>query len=145
METKIKQVDVRVLRPNEGCLLTQSADVDVKERIFSEEIWLASTDSADNWKDITIEEADQIKKEQEAAMAEEQASNNQITEYYYEKDYQLLQILGNGQVGTLRYRRTHLCLIHSHLPLHSQSDSRILGIVVRLYPRLCACRNPLRD
>ena len=81
METKIKQVDVRVLRPNEGYLLTQSADVDVKERIFSEEIWLASTDSADNWKDITIEEADQIKKEQEAAMAEEQASdNNQITE-----------------------------------------------------------------
>ena len=74
METKIKQVDVRVLRPNEGCLLTQSADVDVKERIFSEEIWLASTDSADNWKDITIEEADKIKKEQEAAMTEEQAS-----------------------------------------------------------------------
>ena len=74
METKIKQVDVRILRPNEGCLLTQSADVDVKERIFSEEIWLASTDSADNWKDITIEEADKIKKEQEAAMAEEQAS-----------------------------------------------------------------------
>ena len=74
METKIKQVDVRILRPNEGCLLTQSADVDVKERIFSEEIWLASTDSADNWKDITIEKADQIKKEQEAAMAEKQAS-----------------------------------------------------------------------
>ena len=84
METKIKQVDVRVLRPNEGCLLTQSADVDVKERIFSEEIWLASTDSADNWKDITIEKADKIKKEQEAAMAEEQTSrqieDNQITE-----------------------------------------------------------------
>lgn len=74
METKIKQVDVRILRPNEGCLLTQSADVDVKERIFSEEIWLASTDSADNWKDITIEEADKIKKEQEAVMAERQAS-----------------------------------------------------------------------
>ena len=68
METKIKQIDVRVLRPNEGCLLTQSADVDVLERIFSEEIWLASTDSADNWKDITIEEADQIKKEQEDAI-----------------------------------------------------------------------------
>ena len=84
METKIKQVDVRILRPNEGCLLTQSADVDVKERIFSEEIWLASTDSADNWKDITIEEADKIKKEQEEAMVEEQASrqveDNQTTE-----------------------------------------------------------------
>ena len=82
METKIKQVDVRILRPNEGCLLTQSADVDVKERIFSDEIWLASTDSADNWKDITIEEADQIKKEQKAAMTEEleQINNEQITE-----------------------------------------------------------------
>ena len=73
METKIKQVDVRVLRPNKGCLLTQSADIDIKERVFSEEVWLASTDSADNWKDITIEEADQIKKEQEAIMAEEHA------------------------------------------------------------------------
>lgn len=88
METKIKQVDVRVLRPNEGHLITQSADVDIKERIFSEEIWLASTDSADNWKDITIEEADQIKKEREAAMAEEReaamaeerASDNQSNE-----------------------------------------------------------------
>lgn len=38
METQIKQIDVRVLRPSEGCLLTQNADVDVKERIFSEEI-----------------------------------------------------------------------------------------------------------
>lgn len=84
METKIKQVDVRILRPNEGCLLTQSADVDVKERIFSEEIWLASTDSADNWKDIIIEEADKIKKEQEEIITKEQASrqieDNQITE-----------------------------------------------------------------
>ena len=84
METKIKQVDVRILRPNEGCLLTQSADVDVKELIFSEEIWLASTDSANNWKDITIEEADRIKKEQEEIMTKEQApeqiDNEQITE-----------------------------------------------------------------
>ena len=84
METKIKQVDVMVLRPNEGCLLTQSADVDVKKRIFSEEIWLASTDSADNWKDVTIEEADKIKKEQEVAITKEQTSeqieDNQTTE-----------------------------------------------------------------
>ena len=82
METKIKQVDVTVLRPKDGCLLTQSADVDIKERIFSDEIWLASTDSADNWKDITIEEADQIKKELKAAIAEEQKqiNNEQIPE-----------------------------------------------------------------
>ena len=37
MEMKINEMDVRTLRPNEGCLLTQSADVDIKEHIFSEE------------------------------------------------------------------------------------------------------------
>lgn len=65
METKVKQVDVRILKPNNGCLLTQSADVELQNRIFSEEIWLASTDSPDNWKDIRIEEAEKIKKQQE--------------------------------------------------------------------------------
>ena len=65
METKVKQVDVRILKPNNGCLLTQSADVELQNRVFSEEIWLASTDSPDNWKDISIEEAEKIKKQQE--------------------------------------------------------------------------------
>ena len=37
MEMKINEMDIRILRPNEGCLLTKSADVDIKERIFSEE------------------------------------------------------------------------------------------------------------
>lgn len=65
METKVKQVDVRILKPNNGCLLTQSADVELRDRVFSEEIWLAATDSADNWKDISIEEAEQLKQQQE--------------------------------------------------------------------------------
>ena len=37
-------------------------------------------DSADNWRGITIEEADQIKKEQEASMDEEHAPDNQPNE-----------------------------------------------------------------
>lgn len=72
METKVKQVNVRILKPNAGCLLTQSADVELQNRVFSEEIWLASTDSADNWKDISIEEAEQIKKQQEELISNEQ-------------------------------------------------------------------------
>lgn len=71
METKVKQVNVRILKPNAGCLLTQSADVELRNRVFSEEIWLASTDSADNWKDISIEEAEQIKKQQEELISNE--------------------------------------------------------------------------
>lgn len=65
METKVKQVDVRILKPNNGCLLTQSADVELQNRVFSEEIWLAANDSADNWKDISIEEAESLKIQQE--------------------------------------------------------------------------------
>lgn len=65
METKVKQVNVRILKPNAGCLLTQSADVELQNRIFSEELWLAATDSPDNWKDIPLDEAESIKKQQE--------------------------------------------------------------------------------
>lgn len=71
METKIK-LDVRIIKPNDGCLLTQSADVELQNRIFSDEIWLAATDSADNWKDIPLDEAESLKKQQEELIANEQ-------------------------------------------------------------------------
>ena len=72
METKVKQVNVRILKPNAGCLLTQSADVELQNRVFSEEIWLASNDSPNNWKDISIKEAEQIKKQQVELLSNEQ-------------------------------------------------------------------------
>lgn len=78
METKVKQVDVRILKPNNGCLLTQSADVELQNRVFSEEIWLASTDSADNWKDISIEEAESLKKQQEELIGNEQPTEEDL-------------------------------------------------------------------
>lgn len=74
METKVKQVNVSILKPNYGCVLTQSADVELQNRVFSEEIWLAATDSPDNWKDISIEEAEQLKQQQE------ELANSQPTE-----------------------------------------------------------------
>lgn len=76
METKIKQVNVSILKPNSGCVLTQSAEVELQNRVFSEEIWLASTDAPENWKDITIEEAEALKKQQE------ELANTQPTEEY---------------------------------------------------------------
>ena len=74
MEQKVKQVNVSILKPNAGCVLTQSADVELQNRVFSEEIWLAATDSPENWKDISIEEAEQLKKQQE------ELANSQPTE-----------------------------------------------------------------
>lgn len=76
METKVKQVNVSILKPNEGCVLTQSAEVELQNRVFSEEIWLASTDSPDNWKDISIEEAEDLKKQQEELAKEQTPEEN---------------------------------------------------------------------
>ena len=74
METKVKQVNVSILKPNAGCVLTQSAEVELQNRVFSEGIWLASTDAPENWEDIRIEEAEALKKQQE------ELANNQPTE-----------------------------------------------------------------
>ena len=78
MKTKVRQVNVSILKPNAGCLLTQSADVELQNRVFSEEIWLASTDSADNWRDISIEDAESIKKQQEELIANSQTPEENI-------------------------------------------------------------------
>ena len=61
-----KKVEVRILRPSEGYYLTQASDeVDVKDRVFLKTLVLALTDSPENWKEISIEEANVIKEEQD--------------------------------------------------------------------------------
>lgn len=55
---------VQVVQPSDGHVLTQSADIDLKDRIFSEKIFLGVNDSIDNWKEITIKEADDLKQKQ---------------------------------------------------------------------------------
>lgn len=78
METKVKKVNVSILKPNAGCVLTQSAEVELQNRVFSEEIWLAATDSPENWKDISIEEAEALKKQQEELIANSQPTEENI-------------------------------------------------------------------
>lgn len=55
---------VQVVQPSDGHILTQSADIDLKDRIFSEKIFLGVNDSIDNWKEITIEKANNLKQKQ---------------------------------------------------------------------------------
>lgn len=62
---------VQIIEPNEGYTLTQSKDVEVADRILSKKIYLAKTDSPDNWKEITDTEAEEIKAEQERLAEEE--------------------------------------------------------------------------
>lgn len=50
---------VRVLEPSEGHYLTQSGDINIDERVFSDKVYLAVTDSIENWIEI-----DQVKYEE---------------------------------------------------------------------------------
>ena len=55
---------VQIIEPTSGHVLTQSADIDLKDRIFSEKVFLGINDSIDNWKEITIEESENLKTQQ---------------------------------------------------------------------------------
>ena len=56
---------VRIIEPSEGFTLTQSADVDLENRILSKKVFLAVNDDPSNWKEITDAEADEIRLQQE--------------------------------------------------------------------------------
>lgn len=68
---------VIIIEPSEGYTLTQSADVEVKDRILSKKIYLAINDSIANYKEITDKEAEDIRLEQERLAKEEQAKHNE--------------------------------------------------------------------
>lgn len=70
-----EEIKVRVIKPTEGYLLTQASDVEIINRVFSDKVFLAVTDSPENWKEITIAEAEQIKAEQERLAQEEMNKN----------------------------------------------------------------------
>lgn len=52
-----------ILEPSEGMLYTQREDVNLTDRIITDRIYLGVNDSEDNWKEITIEEANILKQE----------------------------------------------------------------------------------
>lgn len=53
-----------VLKASEGYMLTQ-ANTSIESAIITDKVYLAALDSPDNWKEITIEEANAIKQQQE--------------------------------------------------------------------------------
>ena len=61
-----------VLTAAEGCYLTQANCDDIRAAIITERAYLASTDSPDNWREITAAEADDIKAQQAALLAQDE-------------------------------------------------------------------------
>ena len=61
-----------VLTAAEGCYLTQANCDDIRAAIITERIYLANTDSPDNWREISAAEADDIKAQQTVLLAEDE-------------------------------------------------------------------------
>ena len=61
-----------VLTAAEGCYLTQVNCADIRAAVITERVYLANTDSPDNWREITAEQADDIKAQQAALLAQDE-------------------------------------------------------------------------
>lgn len=48
MEKLNKVVELTILKPKEGFVITQSTDISIQDRVFSTELYLGVTDSIDN-------------------------------------------------------------------------------------------------
>jgi len=66
-----EEIKVRVIKPSEGCKLTQAGEVKNEDRVISELIYLAANDSPDNWTEITDAEAEEILKQQQKEVENE--------------------------------------------------------------------------
>ncbi len=64
-----------ILRPAKDHFLTQVQDVDIKERMIASVVALGKYDSADNYKEISAEEAEEIRKAQAQADREENGND----------------------------------------------------------------------
>lgn len=58
-QTKMIQSNytVQILQAEEGFKLTQKADVDILQRVFTDKVFLSINDNAKNWKEISDDEA----------------------------------------------------------------------------------------
>lgn len=67
-----------IIEADENCYLTQSDDsVELKNRIVAKRIALGKLDSADNYKEISKEDGDAIKAEQEKLNKSDEDERNQ--------------------------------------------------------------------
>ena len=71
---------VVIVADENNSFITQSADIDIKDRIFSKKIYLAINDSKDNWKEITDAEYQILKEQQDKQIKENEDAINEQTE-----------------------------------------------------------------
>lgn len=64
---KTSNINIRVIEPSDGFYLTKKNRKEGEEIILSNKVILSAKDSEDNWEEISIEEGDRLKREEEEA------------------------------------------------------------------------------
>ena len=55
MKIEVKNIEIRILRADEGKYLTQASE-SVEKRTYSRVVWLTKSDSPENYREATAEE-----------------------------------------------------------------------------------------
>lgn len=66
----IHEQTIRSINPSEGKVLTQAAEVPIQDRVFTSLVILGKNETMYSWKEITIEEMEELKKEKERVIEE---------------------------------------------------------------------------
>lgn len=75
----VEKNGIRIGTPDyKGGFLTQSYDIDIENRVLTDKLFLAVNDSKDNWKDITAQEAEEIRAEKQVLIEEKSKELNEI-------------------------------------------------------------------
>lgn len=62
---KESTINIRVIKPSEGCYLTKRVKVEGEPITLSEKVILSVLDSPENWMEIPIEEGERLRREEE--------------------------------------------------------------------------------
>ena len=63
-----------IIKAKEGFYITEVDSIDIQNRTIATAVALGTNDSADNYKEITAEEADELKRQQDEARKEQIAA-----------------------------------------------------------------------
>ena len=74
----VNEQTIRSITPSEGKVLTQTAEVPLEKRLFTSLVILGKNETMYSWKEITTEEAEELKKEKEKLI--EEANSKRATE-----------------------------------------------------------------
>lgn len=69
---KHSTINIRVIEPQEGYYLTKRVREEGQEIVLSKKVILSALDSPDNWVEITEEEGERLRQEEEEKMNNEQ-------------------------------------------------------------------------